>query len=120
MKTLAGKVALVTGGPAGCDASIARALADDGAAVAISYVGDAHEAEALVGEFRAREIRSAAFLAECCEMHEVERLFNLVAKHFGTVDLLIWPPPTIHVAVTHRVRAGREAAFQQALPCLCR
>jgi NAD(P)-dependent dehydrogenase (short-subunit alcohol dehydrogenase family) len=40
-KSLAGKVALVTGGSRGIGAASARALADEGANVAISYVASA-------------------------------------------------------------------------------
>ena len=45
-KTLAGKVALVTGGSRGIGAATARALADQGANVAITYVASADKAEA--------------------------------------------------------------------------
>ncbi len=47
-KSLTGKVALVTGGSRGIGAASARALADEGANVAISYVASADKAEAVV------------------------------------------------------------------------
>ena len=47
-KSLAGKVALVTGGSRGIGAASARALADEGANVAISYVASADKTEATV------------------------------------------------------------------------
>lgn len=93
MKPLAGKVALVTGGPAGIDGAAARALADEGADVAISYAASAYEAKALVRELRAKGIHSAAFLAEECDATQLERLFKLVTDRFGRLDILIWQPP---------------------------
>ena len=68
----------------------ARALADEGADVIVSYVASAYEAKALVREFRAKGIRSAAFLAERCDVPQLERLFKVVTKRFGGVDILIW------------------------------
>ena len=58
-KTLTGKVALITGGSRGIGAASARALADQGANVAISYVASPDKAEAVVKELKARASRLA-------------------------------------------------------------
>ncbi len=47
-----GKVALVTGGSAGIGAAIARRLADDRAAVALTHVNSADKAEGLASKSR--------------------------------------------------------------------
>jgi NAD(P)-dependent dehydrogenase (short-subunit alcohol dehydrogenase family) len=88
-KSLTGKVALVTGGSRGIGAASARALADQGANVAISYVASADKAEAVVQELKARGVDAKAFKADQASPAEVDRLVNDVAKHFGRLDILV-------------------------------
>jgi NAD(P)-dependent dehydrogenase (short-subunit alcohol dehydrogenase family) len=84
---LAGKVALVTGGSRGIGA--ARALADEGANVAISYVASADKAEAVVAELKAKGVQARAFKADQASAAEVDQLVQDVAKHFGRLDILV-------------------------------
>lgn len=88
-KTLTGKVALVTGGSRGIGAASARALADEGANVAISYVASADKAEAVVAELKAKGVQARAFKADQASTVEVENLVKDVAKHFGRLDILV-------------------------------
>src|ERR1700719_597058 len=88
-KKLAGKVALVTGGSRGIGAASARALADEGANVAISYVASADKAEAVVKELKARGVEARAFKADQASSAEVDKLVKDVAKHFGHLDILV-------------------------------
>jgi 3-oxoacyl-[acyl-carrier protein] reductase len=88
-KKLTGKVALVTGGSRGIGAASARALADEGANVAISYVASADKAEAVVAELKARGVQARAFKADQASSAEVDRLVQDVARHFGRLDILV-------------------------------
>jgi NAD(P)-dependent dehydrogenase (short-subunit alcohol dehydrogenase family) len=88
-KTLNGKVALVTGGSRGIGAATARALADEGATVAISYSASADKAEAVVKELKAKGVQAQAFKADQANGVEVDRLVKDVAKHFGRLDILV-------------------------------
>jgi 3-oxoacyl-[acyl-carrier protein] reductase len=88
-KKLTGKVALVTGGSRGIGAASARALADEGANVAISYVASADKAEAVVSELKAKGVRARAFKADQASAADVDRLVQDVAKHFGRLDILV-------------------------------
>ena len=94
MKRLTGKVALITAGPDGIDATTARALADDGADVAISYSVAGYKTKALVRELRSRGIRAAAFPGDECDVSQLETLCKVVIERFGRLDLLIWQPCT--------------------------
>ncbi|MGY3369441.1 NAD(P)-dependent dehydrogenase (short-subunit alcohol dehydrogenase family) [Bradyrhizobium sp. GM2.4] len=88
-KKLSGKVALVTGGSRGIGAASARALADEGADVAISYVASPEKAEAVVTELKARGVNARAFKADQASAKDVTQLVNDVAKEFGHLDILV-------------------------------
>jgi 3-oxoacyl-[acyl-carrier protein] reductase len=88
-KQLTGKVALVTGGSRGIGAAIAKALADTGADVAISYAASADKANAVVKALRQKGVRAEAFKADQAKTNEVEALVKQVAERFGRLDILV-------------------------------
>ena len=88
-KRLSGKVALVTGGSRGIGAASARALAEEGANVAISYIASADKAEAVLEELKAKGVEARAFKADQARSREVDQLVKDVAKHFGRLDILV-------------------------------
>src|SRR5260221_344210 len=57
-KKLSGKVALATGGSRGIGAASARALANEGAHVAISYVASPDKAEAVVAQLQGSGVKA--------------------------------------------------------------
>jgi NAD(P)-dependent dehydrogenase (short-subunit alcohol dehydrogenase family) len=88
-RKLSGKVALVTGGSRGIGAASARALADEGANVAISYVASPDKAEAVVGELKTRGVEARAYRADQASAADVDRLVKDVARDFGRLDILV-------------------------------
>ena len=107
-RPLAGKVALVTGGSRGMGAAIARALAADGADVAISYATSSEKAEAVLRELETLGVRAAAFKADQADAAQVDKLVKTVASHFGRLDILV---NNAGVLVTGGVADGNVAAF---------
>jgi 3-oxoacyl-[acyl-carrier protein] reductase len=88
-KILTGKVALVTGGSRGIGAATARALAAEGADVAISYAASADKAEAVVRDLEDKGVKAAAFQADQADRAQVEGLIRMVVERFGRLDILV-------------------------------
>ncbi|NTX08606.1 SDR family NAD(P)-dependent oxidoreductase [Myxococcus sp. CA040A] len=112
-KNLEGRVALITGGSRGLGAAIARALADEGADVAISYASSETKAQALVEELKTRGVRAAALKADQASPQQVEALVNEVARRFGRLDVLVNNAGIFHTAVVGDPASDLEALEHQ-------
>lgn len=88
-KRLAGKVALVTGGSRSIGAAVARRLATDGAAVAITYHGSPEKAASVVAAIEAEGGRAVAIRADAGDVGAVRAAVNQVADVLGGVDILV-------------------------------
>lgn len=86
---LTGKVALVTGGSRGIGAAIAKALADDGADVVISYSSSPDKADEVLKELIGKGRRAAALRADQANVGEVQGLVKTVVQQFGRLDILV-------------------------------
>lgn len=88
-KLLTGKVALVTGGSRGLGAATAKALAEQGADVAISYVFAEEQARQVIDHVQAQGVRGEAFQADQADVAAAQSLIDRVMARFGRIDILI-------------------------------
>jgi len=94
--SLAGKVALVTGGSRGIGAATVRLLRQAGALVVFSYRSAAAQAAELVAECGGEDV-CFAIQQELATVTDGKILVALAAKAFGRLDILVvnhgvWPP----------------------------
>jgi 3-oxoacyl-[acyl-carrier protein] reductase len=88
-KKLEGKVAVVTGASKGIGASIAKALASEGASVVVNYSSSKQGADRVVAEIVAHGGRAIAVQGDVSKQGHIERLFSEVKKAFGRLDILV-------------------------------
>lgn len=86
---LEGKVALVTGGSQGLGKAIALKLAENGADIAIAYVGPSEPAEETRKEIEALGRRVFLYVCDVRDENAVNETVAAVKKDLGTVDILV-------------------------------
>ncbi|MHB8573825.1 MAG: SDR family NAD(P)-dependent oxidoreductase [Dehalococcoidia bacterium] len=89
MKTLDGRVALVSGGGRGIGAAIAECLARDGADVAINYRRDEASAQQTAEAARRHGRRAELYQADVSDVDACGRMVESVLRDFGHIDILV-------------------------------
>lgn len=89
MKTLAKRVAVVTGGAGGIGAAICRTLADAGCTVAVGYHSSEAAAHALAASLPTATLPHAALRAPVTDSAALAGLADDVRRRYGRCDILV-------------------------------
>ena len=88
-KRLAGKVAVVTGSSRGIGRAIAKALAAEGATLAVHYCRGEQPAAELADELIKAGGKALAFQADLARPEDCHRLLQVAAQKLGPIDILV-------------------------------
>ena len=89
MSKLKGKVAVVTGASKGIGASIAKALAAEGASVVVNYASSKAGADAVVAEIGKAGGKAVAVQGDVSKASDAQAIVDAAVKHFGRLDVLV-------------------------------
>ncbi|HEY0729760.1 MAG TPA: SDR family NAD(P)-dependent oxidoreductase, partial [Pyrinomonadaceae bacterium] len=87
--SVAGKVAIVTGGSRGIGRAVVDLLSAFGAKVVVNYLRDEQAAAATVARASEHGAEAVAIQANVSELPEAQRLVNETLEQFGRIDFLI-------------------------------
>ena len=91
MKLLENKVCLVTGASRGIGRAIAQCMAEQGAAVAFTYLSSPEKAKALEGELAANGVKVKGYQSDASDFAAAEKLIADVLADFGKIDVVVNP-----------------------------
>jgi glucose 1-dehydrogenase len=86
---LEGKTVLITGGSQGIGQGIAFRLADEGADIAVDYVGSSQSADTTVAQIQKRGRRALAVEADISSVDQIHAMMKQAVDKLGGVDILI-------------------------------
>lgn len=89
MKSLSGKVAIVTGASSGIGRAIAERIADEGAIVVVNHSKSAEKAQQVVVGIQAKGGKALAVQADLSRVADARRLVIDTVKQFNRLDILI-------------------------------
>ena len=87
--TLAGKVAIVTGGNSGIGKAVVLGLAAAGANIVIDYVANEQATEDLEKQVVALGDKAIGVDADVSKIEDLQRLIDSAVKAFGRVDIMV-------------------------------
>lgn len=87
--SLAGRIALVTGGSRGIGRGVVDRLAADGAKVAFIYRSNAEAANETVATLTASGAEVVAYQGDVCDKARAEEIVNEIVEKWGRIDILV-------------------------------
>jgi len=88
-QTLAGRIALVTGGARGIGRATALKLASAGCDIAVNYYNSHAEASSLCDELQGLGRKAISIQASVSDPQSVKELFSIFTKTFDRLDILV-------------------------------
>lgn len=89
MKSLSGKVAVVTGASSGIGRAIAERIAEEGAIVVVNYSKSSDKAQEVVVGIQAKGGKAVAVQADMSRVVDARRLIADTIKQFNRLDILV-------------------------------
>jgi glucose 1-dehydrogenase/3-oxoacyl-[acyl-carrier protein] reductase len=86
---LTNKIALITGASRGIGRGIAEIFAEEGADVAVNFVGRADKAEDVAAFVRSKGRRAITVQADVARRADVEAMVDRVERELGPIDILV-------------------------------